>query len=141
MKLSKLFIYIAITFIVFWLPLAYIAYGAEQQTTITWTIQPESPAPTHFQIYQADNHDMTGATSQGLQPETLNPYSAPLAISVPNNAVTTIYFAMTACNANGCSGYSNIVRKEFDTRVDTGGVPLAPAQVEIIVNVSIRVVP
>ena len=138
MTYKKYIIYIVLTILFFWFPLAHAVFGAEKTAVITWTLQDGSPAPTNFKIYQADNGEMTGATSQDLQVDNVNPYTATFTITAPNNALSMLYFAMTACNESGCSGYSNIVPIEIDTRPAAPATPFAPAQVEIRVIVSVN---
>jgi hypothetical protein len=114
MKLKTFFLSLIIVLLFFWLPLAYVSFGAEGYGTATWEMAPESPDADGFTLYSSEYSDM----SQRRQIVSINDGSVrtvSFSVIVPDNAITTLYFAMTAYNEVGESSLSNIASKTFDT--------------------------
>ena len=114
MDLKKLLITILFVLTLFWYPFASIVFGAEESIEISWTMPLDSPAPTGYRLYQSDAEDML-SRQMILQINNGNfPQTKPATAIIPDEG-GTLYFAMTAFNANGESGLSEVVTKAFET--------------------------
>jgi len=106
------------TCLFFWIPLATLVFSAEDSITFSWEILPESSIPIGYRIYQSgqDNTSLMRMIKDNiLHSELSTPMQATCPVIVPDNAITTLYYAITAYNNTGESGFSNMVSKEFDT--------------------------
>jgi len=114
MSLRKLIFAIIIVICLFWIPVTSMVFGAEESISISWTMPEGSPAPTGFRLYQSDAVDML-SRQMILQINNGNfPQTKPATVIIPDEG-GTIYFAMTAFNANGESELSEVVAKTFET--------------------------
>jgi hypothetical protein len=114
MKIKVFFLSLLITSLFLWFPLTNIAFSAEGQGTATWEMAQGSPAADGFKLFSSERSDM----SQRQQIVSINDGSVrtvSFSVIVPDNAITTLYFALTAYNAAGESSLSNIISKTFDT--------------------------
>jgi len=114
MDLKKLILAVLLTVCLFWIPFAAIVFGADKSITVSWTMPPESPAPTGYRLYQSDAIDMLSRQMILQVDDGSFPQTKTTTVIVPENG-GTIYFGMTAYNTAGESELSEIVAKTFDT--------------------------
>jgi len=117
---TKLILWAAlIVTLAFWWPLA-VVFGAEEPITFAWEMRPESPPAIGYRSYDSEQSNpgsMRMLKSDILQADLGTPMQATCYVDVPDNAVTTRYFAIEAYNEHGPSGLSDIVSHVFDTMV------------------------
>jgi len=112
MKVKKLLFILFFTICLFWIPLATFVFGAEKSITVSWTMPAESPAPTGYRLYQSDAIDMLSRQMILQIDDGSFPQTKTTTIIIPDEG-GKLYFAMTAFNANGESGLSEVVAKTF----------------------------
>ena len=108
--------------------LAFTVFAAEGPVTFKWSVHVDSPTPTGFKIYSSltgtpDSFSVIPGYDNILY--TGGPMILAIMAPVPDNAVTEVFFALTAFNSGGESGFSDITSKTFDT-VPPVNPPYAP---------------